>query len=100
MLIGASGSWHPPAHRLAQVTDDRQPRDGAGWTPKGLEGALAPAVPRAGRPAPYRERAQIAHLTYGLGEPPSPHSYRLSDCVGLVFSSASDLPETKLRQAQ
>ena len=39
--------------------------------PKGLEGPLALAVPRNGRPwsAPYRERAQIAHSTYGLGEP-------------------------------
>ena len=59
----------PLAHKLAQVTGDRQPRDGAGLAPKGLEGALALAVPRAGRPAPYRERAQIAHSTYGLGEP-------------------------------
>ena len=33
--------------------------------------SLALAVRRAGRPwsAPYRERAQIAHSTYGLGEP-------------------------------
>ena len=30
----------------------------------------------------------------------SRHSYRLSDRVGLVFSSAGNLPETKLRQAQ
>ena len=46
----------PLAHRLAQVTGDRQPRDGAGLAPKGLEGLLALAVPRNGRPwsAPYR----------------------------------------------
>src|SRR4029077_9851622 len=61
----------PLAHRLAQVTGDCPCRDGAGLAPKGLEGALAPVVPRNRRPwsAPYRERAQIAHSTYGLGEP-------------------------------
>jgi hypothetical protein len=61
----------PLAQRLAQVTGDRQTRGGAALAPKGLEGLLALAVPRNGRPwsAPYRERAQIAHSTYGRGQP-------------------------------
>ena len=61
----------PLALRLAQVSGDRQTRDGAGLAPEGLEGLLALAVLAAGRAwsAPYRVRAQIAHLTYGVGEP-------------------------------
>ena len=61
----------PRALRLAQVSGDRQTRDGAGLAPEGLEGLLALAVLVAGRAwsAPYRVRAQIARLTYGLGEP-------------------------------
>jgi hypothetical protein len=71
MLIGASGSWHAAGSRTGaghwSSLNPRRCLAGIGR----LEGLLALVDARAGRAwsAPYRERAQIAHSTCGLGEP-------------------------------